>query len=104
MGGFFAENLRWAGVVSYSGYLLHPMIIALMTALAGFALPGRDLPPLLIFGLCASGWVLVVAVSTLYYYAIEQPGIALGKRLIQARRARRPGEPGVAPATAHERG
>ena len=81
----------WVGKISFSAYLLHYAAIEL--------LPGRFPRPfhtgatgvaaILAY---AAGWIAVTAATLLgafcTYHAIERPMIALGRRLIQARRAR----------------
>lgn len=61
--------MPWLGTRSYSIYLLHPLTIALATRYA--AGPGR----------VAMALALTVGLAALTFRLIEQPGIALGRRI-----------------------
>ncbi|MGC8524104.1 MAG: acyltransferase family protein [Acidibrevibacterium sp.] len=91
-GGLFVNPLvAWVGKISFSAYLIHYAAIEL--------LPGRfphlfhtgagGLAAILAY---AGGWLAVTGATCLCafctYHAIERPMIALGRRLINARRAR----------------
>jgi peptidoglycan/LPS O-acetylase OafA/YrhL len=97
--------LAWLGVISYSVYLLHPLV------LDGF----RDIPVLhhasgslavqvpLAIGLL----VIVIAVSAATYYVVEKPMQALGRTAARRWDRPGPGQPGAAggrgqPSTAGE--
>jgi peptidoglycan/LPS O-acetylase OafA/YrhL len=72
--------LRRTGLYSYSIYLIHA---PLLESLAGFL---RDLCPrwpFLIFSSCVGSWLVVMPLAGLCYRFVEQPGIALGKQIIQ---------------------
>jgi peptidoglycan/LPS O-acetylase OafA/YrhL len=76
--------LSYLGRISYSTYLLHPVIIALLA------------------GSFAASWVLLVfavattvALATLTFYSIEQPGIAAGKSLFKKLARPLPGRPSL---------
>lgn len=67
---------RWLGRISYSVYLLHLPIANLMSLLIAW---GIGLPPAPYLGLL---WItIVLALSTLTFYAIELPGMTLMRRL-----------------------
>ena len=91
-GGLFVNPLvAWVGKISFSAYLIHYAAIEL--------LPGR-FPHLFHTGASglaailayAAGWLAVTGATCLCafctYHVIERPMIALGRRLINARRAR----------------
>jgi peptidoglycan/LPS O-acetylase OafA/YrhL len=70
----------WVGTVSYSLYLLHEPIIALVPQLYGRFFPGHRLHPTLIFGICLIlGVPVVLFVSDVFYRLVEVPSISLGK-------------------------
>jgi peptidoglycan/LPS O-acetylase OafA/YrhL len=96
----------WLGVISYSIYLLHPLVFNAWRSVPGlhrlaYPLPGQGL-------LFAAQVGLIVAVSAVTYYLIERPMQRLGRRLASygtgavaspAAIAAGSGEPGVsAPA------
>ncbi|MEV5831364.1 acyltransferase [Spirillospora sp. NPDC052242] len=69
---------RWAtglGTVSYSLYLLHPILLAVAVQFLGFGGRGDDLPGLLLF------LAVLVAVSWASQRWIEAPAQRLGRRL-----------------------
>jgi peptidoglycan/LPS O-acetylase OafA/YrhL len=70
----------WLGRVSYSVYLFHPLVLALLLV---FPVPIWAGLPILLAG--------TLAVSALTYYAVEEPGIHLGRaverRLFAAKKA-----------------
>lgn len=73
--------LRRTGLYSYSIYLLH---FPLLETLGRFI---RQLFPHVwqfpIFAICVSSWLVIMPLAGLCYRFIEQPGIALGKRMIR---------------------
>lgn len=78
---FLPEQLRRAGVYSYSIYLLHqPMLTWFAMGLAYF-IPA--VPELVKFFCCAGFWLVIMPLAGIWYRFIEVPGVALGKRLIQ---------------------
>jgi peptidoglycan/LPS O-acetylase OafA/YrhL len=81
--GFFWENLRWAGLVSYSAYLLHGLVRVEVPDLLQRFFPTREFHPFFVSAICICTWFLCLGMSSLSFALIEQPGIALGKRLIK---------------------
>ncbi|GAA2213586.1 acyltransferase [Nonomuraea monospora] len=65
----FPRWLAWLGLISFSVYLLHPILLHL-------------LPSLALFG------PAVIALSALTYHLIETPGQRLGKRLVRQAQGR----------------
>ena len=65
--------IGWVGKVSYSGYLIHLALIAT------FPMPHANYPQAFLAVTAAT-----LALSTVTYLCIEQPGIWLGKRVIAA--------------------
>ncbi len=81
----FPRWLTWTGTVSYSVYLLHPMLLTLL----GRATPGADRRPFAVQALIGLGFLAaVLIVAWLSYRAVERPGQALGRRVEQALDAR----------------
>ncbi len=80
MVGLFSKPVRWLGDVSYSVYLLHPFASFAATSVLP---PGAS--PITGFAL---GLLLTLAFAALGRRCIEEPAIALGKRL-----SRREGPP-----------
>jgi len=79
--GLGLRLLRRTGLYSYSIYLIHlPLLYALLAILND---SGLLLWPFLTFSLCVCSWLVVMPLAGLCYRFIEQPGIALGKQLIQ---------------------
>jgi peptidoglycan/LPS O-acetylase OafA/YrhL len=75
--------IAWLGVISYSVYLLHPVVMYSLWRVAasddsGFARLG--IAPLLLLTMACA-----VAAAALSYYALEKPAIALGRRLTRQR-------------------
>jgi peptidoglycan/LPS O-acetylase OafA/YrhL len=82
------EFALWLGRVSYSVYLLHPLVLVWLTYLA---VPAWLALPLLLAG--------TLAASALSYYAVEEPGIRLG-RALERRLFAATARPAKAPAKA----
>jgi len=78
---FFLEQLRLAGVYSYSIYLLHQPLLEILGKNLSHFLPG--ISPFLKFLCCVSFWLVMIPIAALCYRFIELPGIAFGKRIIQ---------------------
>ena len=84
--------IRYIGKISYSCYLVHFAALGITLRLFGIRLTnefqsfdtGHPFSNLLLFGkIFTVALVLTVAISTLTLHLIENPGIALGKKLIQ---------------------
>jgi peptidoglycan/LPS O-acetylase OafA/YrhL len=75
------RELRWLGKISYSTYLVHFPILAVLNAWLDWRTGqcGRTL----IMAIAATP--VIVALSALFYYQIEKPGITFGKALTKAR-------------------
>jgi peptidoglycan/LPS O-acetylase OafA/YrhL len=94
--GLGLKLLRRIGLYSYSIYLIHlPLLYALLAILND---SGLLLWPFLTFSLCVGSWLVVMPLAGLCYRFIEQPGIALGKQIIQ-KMARKEVTTQVVPAT-----
>ena len=74
---------RFYGKISYSTYLVHPLIIYMLLPLWR-KIYSQDLVPVYIkLSLCSLITIVVVTLISLFtYYFIEEPGIKLGKYLI----------------------
>jgi peptidoglycan/LPS O-acetylase OafA/YrhL len=71
--------LAWLGAISYSLYLLHPVVMHVIWRMAmqpDSAVPRLGIAPLVVTTIACS--VVVAAVS---YYGVERPAIATGRRL-----------------------
>jgi peptidoglycan/LPS O-acetylase OafA/YrhL len=80
-GRYIATHLRFAGVVSYSLYLIHfPILNLVPITLNKFNLY-TSFHPLLTFVICLSVWPVVLALSWLMYKTVEIPSISIGKLL-----------------------
>jgi peptidoglycan/LPS O-acetylase OafA/YrhL len=77
--------LRKIGLWSYSLYLLHQPLLHVYSHLIVWAVPAEYRPASASFALVMVTWLPIIALCALWYELIERPGIALGKRLIQAR-------------------
>ena len=73
--------LRWLGEISYSLYLFHPVVSALLVRWPDNH-PQVQQWPLWVFLLL--GTAATVAVSAMVYYAVERPAIRLGARLAKS--------------------
>jgi peptidoglycan/LPS O-acetylase OafA/YrhL len=71
---WFPRPIRWLGLISYSVYLMHPVLLAVTR--------GRDIPDWLALGLMLGGTLVLSAIT---YRFVERPMIDLGRR-IQDRR------------------
>ena len=75
--------VRQTGLRSYSFYLLHEPILIAVVLLYEAHFPGIEKNSYLIFLAAASSWIITYPLSGLMYRWVEQPGIALGKKLIR---------------------
>lgn len=73
--------IAWIGLVSYSLYLFHPVVLyPLFGLLQGLGLGRADLAQLMLLE-----FVIAIAAAAAVFYAVERPSIALGRRLSQRR-------------------
>jgi peptidoglycan/LPS O-acetylase OafA/YrhL len=80
---FCLEHLRRTGVYSYSIYLVHQPLLEMAAKLFSRVAMEVSVQPFLKFFICVASWALIMPLGYLWYRAIEKPGIALGKRIIQ---------------------
>lgn len=73
--------LRRIGLYSYSIYLLHEPLVESLGRFLNHAFP--HIGQFLVFLFCVGSWLVIMPSSGLFYHFIEQPGIALGKQIIQ---------------------
>lgn len=83
-----AAPMQMLGQISYAVYLVHlllipPVIMMLLHVQWAAALPGK--PRFLLFSLAVM--IVIFPISLLLHHFVEQPGIALGKRLLTIRSA-----------------
>lgn len=76
--------LAWVGLVSYSLYLLNPVVIYAMRYAFDHGAPGAQWPIGLQMLLAASLSIVLAAAA---FYAVEQPAIALGRKRTSRLRA-----------------
>jgi peptidoglycan/LPS O-acetylase OafA/YrhL len=79
--------LAWIGLVSYSLYLLHPVVIYVMRFNFDHHGPGAGWPVGLQM-LLAAGLSITLAAAA--FYLVERPGIELARRLTRTQPAARP--------------
>ncbi len=77
------ERLQWAGVISYSVYLLHEPLLNLVPRVLGAAFPNHPLPPFAVFVCCLCEFPLIGVVCWLFYRFVEQTSIATGKWIVR---------------------
>jgi peptidoglycan/LPS O-acetylase OafA/YrhL len=85
--GYLLEHLRWAGLVSYSAYLIHLPLLTLVPYYLWLISP-RHYPAVISYGLHLCSWFPIFGLSYLMYRFVEKPSIMVGKRFIE--RLRRP--------------
>ena len=84
-----SRQLELAGICSYSIYLIHHPIVESWPQVVRFLWPTAPGHPLLYYVCCLTSWAVILPVSWALYRYVEQPSIALGKHVIDARRKRR---------------
>ena len=92
-GAFLRRRIpQFLGRISYSLYLLHPVVLLALLHLAREGMP--------VAAIIALMWAICIPLAALCYRWVELPGIALGKRIARALDGRRPlrGRPPVAAA------
>ncbi|MEO6055111.1 MAG: acyltransferase [Chthoniobacterales bacterium] len=86
------QHLRFAGLISYSIYLLHfPILDVTMRGIAKFV-PALIGHPILLFTIFMVEWVPILGLSYLFYRWIEKPSIDCGKWFLK----KYPSAPGIA--------
>ena len=71
--------LRWIGILSYSIYMWHLLLLATLTSAIISSLPAMPNP--LSYGAYLLGFLLIVVpLAFLFYILIEKPGMRLGKK------------------------
>lgn len=94
--------LVWIGTVSYSTYLLHPLVINVLRT--AFGADPNDLSLLAQVGVACCFVVLVFALSWVSHRYVEEPARQLAKRISGSNRARwAPGIEGAAPSRSWSR-
>jgi peptidoglycan/LPS O-acetylase OafA/YrhL len=81
---WLARLVRQTGLRSYSFYLLHEPILIAVVLLYKARFPGIEKHSFLLFLAGVSSWLIIYPASGLMYRWVEQPGIALGKKVIRA--------------------
>ncbi|MEO5913120.1 MAG: acyltransferase [Luteolibacter sp.] len=98
---WIADHLRFAGLVSYSIYLLHFPVLTLVPRVMEKFFHGQHFHPLVMMLACVATWIPVLAASWVFYRIFEMPSIALGKKVIRhqvaAKEARQLASGDVAP-------
>jgi peptidoglycan/LPS O-acetylase OafA/YrhL len=74
--------LAWVGLISYSLYLLHPVVLSAMTYIIQARGPGAGLP---VGVQMLAGAALSILLAAAAFYLLEKPAIDLGHRLTQPR-------------------
>jgi peptidoglycan/LPS O-acetylase OafA/YrhL len=74
--------LAWVGLISYSLYLLHPVVLYVMTYEIRARGPGAGLPVGVQMAIAAALSILLAAAA---FYLVEKPAIDLGHRLTRPR-------------------
>jgi peptidoglycan/LPS O-acetylase OafA/YrhL len=83
---FISEQLRLAGVMSYSIYLLHLPLLRRVPHVLERVLPNVHFPDLALYGICVLTWPLILIPSWLFYRFGEVPSIEYGKAFVKKRR------------------
>jgi peptidoglycan/LPS O-acetylase OafA/YrhL len=89
-------HLRWAGIVSYSAYLIHIPLLNHVPNFLSLIFPHHNFSHLVMYGICLLSWFPIFGLSYLFYRYMEQPSIAWGKALIERSRKPSPAAPQLA--------
>lgn len=92
---FLLTHLAKVGMWSYSLYLWHQPLVAVVPRLLSRIAPGVHFDPLTKFACCLLLWVVVVPIACLSYKFFELPSISFGKRFYS--KSRRHIQPAEAP-------
>ena len=84
---FLSEQVRLAGIMSYSIYLLHQPFLELVSPLLKDYLPGIQFPALVVYGVCMLSWQPILVPCWLLYRFGELPSIEYGRRFVKRLRA-----------------
>lgn len=88
-GALKLRSIHWMGEISYSTYLLHGFLLWLMMQRLPLALAYDPSSPGFFLLRMALSSCLLIALSSLTFWYIEKPGIALGKRVLLLLRSHR---------------
>jgi peptidoglycan/LPS O-acetylase OafA/YrhL len=81
------RSIHWMGEISYSTYLLHGFLLWLMMQRLPLVLPYELSSPLSFLLRMALSSCLLIVLSSLTFWYIEKPGIALGKKALSLLRS-----------------
>jgi peptidoglycan/LPS O-acetylase OafA/YrhL len=90
--------LAWLGMISYSVYLLHPLVLNVFQSIHALHDASRSL--VVQVPLAVGLFMAVIAVSAVSYYAVEKPMQALGRNVTRRREGSGPAQPDAAGAGA----
>jgi peptidoglycan/LPS O-acetylase OafA/YrhL len=85
----FYNQLRFAGLISYSLYLMHDRLLTMVFHVATALYPTPNVPFLIMFGICLASWFVILIPAYLFYLLVERPSIACGKYFIGKWRGRK---------------
>lgn len=78
-----SRHLRFAGIVSYSAYLIHLPILYAVPDAAHYLFPGQQFNAPTLMAFCLTAWIPILALSYAFFRLVELPSIACGKRVIR---------------------
>jgi peptidoglycan/LPS O-acetylase OafA/YrhL len=90
--------LAWLGMISYSVYLLHPLVLNVFQSIHALHDASRSL--VVQVPLAVGLFVAVIGVSAVSYYAVEKPMQALGRNVARRWQEAEPAQPNTAGAGA----
>ncbi len=80
------EQVRFAGIISYSAYLLHTPLVNRVYGIVHALLPHYPFAPAVLFIISLAFWAIIAPLSYLFYRLVELPSIAFGKEIIRKRK------------------